>query len=79
MDENLNNLTHIFDVAKKFESNQRKNLIISTVPSVICIGGVFLLHFGIYSSIVLYYGGLLTGIANTSIAKSQVSSCPKKI
>jgi len=61
MDGNMANLPYLFGVSKDFKSDQKRNLIITGIPSMICIGGVFLFHFGIYSSILLFYSGLGIG------------------
>jgi Cu2+-exporting ATPase len=66
MDGNLNGITHIFDISRKFAVNQKTNLAISVIPGVICIGGVFLLHFGLNASMILYYLGLTVGIGNAT-------------
>ncbi|QTA86304.1 heavy metal translocating P-type ATPase [Desulfonema magnum] len=65
MDENLGGLIRISDMSRKFDKNQKTNLIISLVPNIICTGGVFLLHFGIYAAMIFYYSGLTLGIANS--------------
>jgi len=64
MDEKLTHIRLLLDIAEQFEKKQKDNLIITVVPGVICVGGVFLLHFGIYASIVLYYGSLAAGLFN---------------
>ncbi len=66
MDGNLNCLTRLLDISREFEANQKTNLAISVVPGAICIGGVFLSSFGIYSSMTLYYLGLALGIGNVT-------------
>ncbi|MDM8548561.1 hypothetical protein QUF72_00730 [Desulfobacterales bacterium HSG2] len=54
-DEDLSCLTRLIDISREFEANQKTNLMISVIPGVICIGGVFLLRFGIYTSMLIYY------------------------
>ncbi len=66
MDESLGSLTRLLDISREFQANQKTNLVISVIPGVICIGGVFLFHFGIYTSMILFYLGLATGIGNVS-------------
>ncbi len=66
MDENLACLTRLLDISREFQYNQKRNLTISVIPGVICIGGVFLFHFGIYTSMALYYLGLPVGIGNVT-------------
>ncbi|MCW5212281.1 heavy metal translocating P-type ATPase, partial [Desulfobulbus sp. TB] len=41
MDGSLSNLIDLFDASQDFAAAQKKNLLITTVPAVICIGGVF--------------------------------------
>jgi Cu2+-exporting ATPase len=65
MDEQLLHVSHLLEVGKAFEANQKTNLLISIMPGVICVGGVFLLHFGIYTASALFYGALALGIGNT--------------
>jgi Cu2+-exporting ATPase len=64
MDENLSGLIRISDMSRKYDKNQKTNLMISLVPNIVCTGGVFLLHFGIYAAMIFYYTGLTLGIAN---------------
>ena len=66
MDKNLDYLTRLIKIVRDFEANQKRNVGIAFIPGVICIGGVFLLHFGLYRSMVLYYGSLLVGVGNAS-------------
>jgi Cu2+-exporting ATPase len=66
MDEKLTNIGLLLDLAKKFEERQANNLITTIVPGVICIGGVFLSHVGIYTSMMLFYGSLAIGIFNAT-------------
>lgn len=65
MDKNLLHLVHLLDIAKHFKVNQKKNIIISTAPCIVCIGGVFLLHWGIYASMLMYFGSLGIGAYNS--------------
>ena len=64
MDGNMSNLIDLFDASKEFAAAQKRNLLITTVPAVICIGGVFVFHFGIYTSMLLFFSGLGGGIWN---------------
>ena len=64
MDGSLSNLIDLFDASQDFAAAQKKNLLITTVPAVICIGGVFAFHFGFYTSMLLFFSGLGGGIWN---------------
>jgi heavy metal translocating P-type ATPase len=64
MDSHLNQLDHLFGIAEKFNANMKNNLNLSIIPTFICWGGVFFLHFGIVSTIILYDASLLIGVWN---------------
>lgn len=66
MDDNLASITRLLNISREFKANQKINLAISFIPGVICIGGVFLFHFGIYASMLLYYGSVAAGIGNST-------------
>lgn len=65
MDGTLKNLPLLFDLVDDFDERQRRNLWVSTVPSVLCIGGVWLFHWGVGTGILITGGSLLTGLANS--------------
>jgi Cu2+-exporting ATPase len=64
MDSHLNQLDHLFEIAKEFNTNMKNNLNLSIIPGFICWGSVFFLHFGIVTTILLYDAGLLLGVWN---------------
>jgi len=67
MDGSLNQLDQLFDIAQNFEVNMRNNLLISTIPSVICIGGILFFHWGVTIGMALTGTTLLIGIGNTML------------
>jgi len=69
MDKMLNQLPYLFGLAKNFEDNMRKNMAITILPGFICVGGVYLLHFGIMAAILLYNMSLAVGVANANLPK----------
>lgn len=64
MDENLNQLPRLFDLAQELDANMRDNFIASVVPGLICISGVYFLHFGVLAANLIYFTGLTAGVAN---------------
>jgi Cu2+-exporting ATPase len=64
MDATLGELTGLFDLADAYDANMRANHVASMVPGMVVIGGVFLLHFGVITSIMFYNVGLIAGVAN---------------
>lgn len=65
MDGTLTPLTKLLQLTDEFEQTMRNNLLLSIAPGVLNIGGVYLLHFGIATSMGLFYAGTTTGLANT--------------
>lgn len=73
MDGTLNPLTNLLYFSDEFEHTMHNNLLLSVVPGVLNIAGVYLLHFGIAASMGLFYTGTATGLINTvlPLAKHQ--------
>jgi Cu2+-exporting ATPase len=78
MDGTLNQLEQLFKIASDFEDNMTNNFRISMIPGIICIGGVYVFHFGIISGITIYYFGLITGIINAMLPLKKYHSEPDK-
>jgi len=64
MDGTLNQLISLFTLAQTLERNLSTSVILTIIPGVACIGGVFLFHLGIVGAIVLYNLGLAVSILN---------------
>lgn len=65
MDGTLNHLDQLFHLADEFENTMYTNFLTTIVPGVICIGGVYFLHFGVATGMGLYYVGSAVGLSNT--------------
>lgn len=65
MDGNLESFIKMLDLSREFESRQNTNMMISILPSALCMGGVFFFHFGLYMAMVLYYSGLTVGLGSS--------------
>ena len=64
MDQSLNQLPELFDIAQQFESNMKTNLTISTAPSFVALGSILFLKMGVLGAILLYDLGLVLGVLN---------------
>jgi Cu2+-exporting ATPase len=64
MDQSLNQLGHLFEVAEQFNTNMKINMAAALVPGFLCIGGVFILHLGLFSASMLYNLSIVTGLGN---------------
>ncbi|NJO18534.1 MAG: hypothetical protein HC877_23230 [Thioploca sp.] len=65
MDGTLNHLEQLFQLTDEFEQVMHTNFLTTLVPGVICIGGVYILHFGLAASMVTYYLGSAVGLSNS--------------
>jgi Cu2+-exporting ATPase len=65
MDGTLNHMEQLFQLADEFEETMHTNFLTTIVPGVICIGGVYFLHFGIAMGMGLYYVSTAVGVSNT--------------
>ncbi|MEM7538401.1 MAG: heavy metal translocating P-type ATPase [Chloroflexota bacterium] len=67
MNENLNQFTQLFDIAHAFDKNLNKTLMISILPGVFIVGGVFFFHLSLIQSIVVNRIGFASGFLNTML------------
>jgi len=65
MDGTLKHLSQVFQLADEFEKTMHSNFLSTIVPGVICIGGVYVLHFGLAMGMWLYYMGISSGLSNS--------------
>lgn len=63
MDGSLSQLIHLFEIAEDFENTMRASIVLSIVPGIVTVGGVFFLQWGILTAIMLYNVGLVATIA----------------
>jgi len=64
MDQTLNQLDELFDLAEAFEANMDRDLLSSAIPGGVIIVGAFSGVIGLTSSIALYWVGAMAGLAN---------------
>ncbi|MCX6048535.1 MAG: heavy metal translocating P-type ATPase [Chloroflexi bacterium] len=67
IDGTLNHLNYLFDLVQDFEATMKTNLLISTIPSAICLGGILFFHWGVFAGILLTQATLFTGIGNSML------------
>ena len=68
MDESLQNLSLLFEIANSFQDNMRDTFFAVSAPGVFCIGGIFFAHFTILGATVLYGVSLASGMAAVSLS-----------
>lgn len=64
MDGTLSRLIPLYDLAKSLQKNMQFNFLSSLIPGIICIGGVYFLHWGVVAAGVISYISLGTGVGN---------------
>ena len=65
MSGSLTPLFKLFELTDEFEKTMNNNLLLSIVPGILNIGGVYVLHFGLAASMSIFYLGSAAGLANT--------------
>jgi Cu2+-exporting ATPase len=65
MDGTLNHFDGLFDLVQQYESTMQANLRISTIPSVITVGGIVFLHWGILTGVLITQAAAFAGIGNS--------------
>lgn len=60
-DADLSRLEELFTMADALQRDMRGIFVVTVVPNLICLAGIYFLHFGIVTSIVLNYLGLGMG------------------
>jgi Cu2+-exporting ATPase len=67
MDQGLNHLDFLFDLADNFNINMNRSFALLLTPAVIGVSGAFLLGFGVSQTITLNIVGLFLGMGNAMI------------
>ncbi len=67
MDGNLSRLCDIFDLSKSLKNNSKTTLGIMLSGTAVNAAGVFLLHFGVTTTILVNVTSLVFGVINTKV------------
>lgn len=67
MDESMNHLLQLFELAEHLDTNMQTNLIATIVPGVLCLSGIYFLHFGVAATCTLSYLGFVTGVTSAML------------
>ena len=65
MDGTLGQIGPLFELAVEFEENMRSNLLLSTIPSAVCVGGIIFDNWGVLIGTVITQATFFTGIGNS--------------
>ncbi|OQW90737.1 MAG: hypothetical protein BWK79_18925 [Beggiatoa sp. IS2] len=64
MDGTLAPLSYLFKIVDEFENTMKNNFLLSVVPGVLNVSGVYLLNFSISTSMGLFYMGTIAGLVS---------------
>ena len=67
MDGSLKQIVDLFDLAQEFDGNMRRGFLCLAIPTLIGIGGVFFMSFGLLHTMVLTSIGLGSGVLNAMV------------
>jgi Cu2+-exporting ATPase len=82
MDGNLAKLPLLFEISQDFAGNLRNGFRISIASGALCIGGIFLLGWGLVASILIYNASRVVSVSNamlpllTKDAKRSTAAIP---
>lgn len=73
MDGTLKNLLPLFEMVDEFEGTMQRNKVVAFAPGILTISGVFFLHFGIATSMLILYSSIFGELLNIfwPLAKHQ--------
>lgn len=64
MDESLNHLVYIFDLAKDYEKNIKNSFLMTLLPGTVNVCSAFFLSSGVIFSVILDRAGQFSGVIN---------------
>lgn len=83
MDGTLKQLNHLFELADELDRNLNNSFLLSLLPGLVCVGGVFFLNWGIVTSIMLYNIAVASSLSNAMLPLLRqaklIASPPKDV
>ncbi len=73
MNQSLQQLDQLFEIAESFNQNLDQTMRMSYIPGSVLIGGVFLLHFGMTAALVLYSTGVTAAMSKALLPLRKLS------
>ncbi len=67
LDGTLQQLPTLFDLVAELDRTMTVNLVASVLPTATCLAGIYLIHIGIVSTIIIDTVGLSVGLLNASL------------
>jgi Cu2+-exporting ATPase len=79
MDGTLKHLTSLFELSCQFDDNLNTGFKTILGGSIICVGGVFFFHFGIFSALTLQGITLAASVGNAYLPKLKSAQAQQKV
>jgi Cu2+-exporting ATPase len=79
MDGTLKHLVSLFELSSQFDNNLNTGFKTILGGSIICVGGIFFFHFGIFSALTLQGITLATSVGNAYLPKFKDKQTQQKI
>lgn len=70
-DESLQQLDTVFELAQRFDANQKVGYLTTFGPGMLCLGGIFFFKFQILSALICYNASLVAGLTNALLPTLQ--------
>ncbi len=67
LDQNLQQVDRLFDLAASLKANMRNNVVITVISSALTVGAVYIWQVGVVGSLVIYNLGLASGVINATL------------
>lgn len=67
MDASLSQIIPLLDLSHSLDKNLKTTTVMTIVPGIICIGGIFIFHMGIMGAVALYYTALGLSLGNAML------------
>jgi len=67
LDQNLQQVGQLFDLAAGLKANMRNNVVITIISSALTVGAVYVWHVGVAGSLLINNLGLASGVINATL------------
>lgn len=64
MDTSLKQITSLLELASELDKSLTSSTALTVVPGILCAGGVFFLHLGVVSALILFNISLVASLSN---------------
>lgn len=77
MNDDLQQIIHLFELAQSFDQQMQKTLLYSIAPGVVTVTGAFFLHFGLLHSVIFNQLGFVSGLKTITKTSATTTDTPQ--